>query len=206
MLAPSLNRFDCIAPFYDRLSTLVFGNSLINAQKCNLHIVQAHAEVLVLGGGTGKWLIELLKHNKTCKIWYVEASLKMIHLARRHLNATDQVVFIHGTQYNIPHRKFDIVITHFFVDMFSETDLSDLTEQIARVLKKEGKWIVADFVNNKYWHKLFLWLMYFFFNTIGALNHKTLPDWDRIIQSKSFALVNETPFYKGFIKNIIYAR
>ncbi|GAB1446133.1 MAG: class I SAM-dependent methyltransferase [Cyclobacteriaceae bacterium] len=205
MHTPPLNRFDCIAPFYDRLSTLVFGSSIINAQKCNLHIVPAHAEVLVLGGGTGKWLIELLKHNEMCKIWYVEASLKMIQIAKEHLKATDQVVFIHGTQENIPNRKFDIIITHFFVDMFGESDLLQVAEQMASVLNAGGKWIVADFVNNTHWHKLVLWLMYGFFNIVGALDRKALPDWDRIIQSKSFAVENETCFYSGFIKNIVYA-
>lgn len=206
MFVPPLNRFDRIAPFYDGLSTLVFGNSLMKAQKCNLCIVPAHSDVLVLGGGTGKWLVELLKHNDSCRVWYVEASLKMIHLANKYLNASDRVIFIHGTQQDIPDRKFDIVITHFFVDMFSESDLSDLAEKIAGVLKNGGKWIVADFVNNRYWHKLLLWMMYLFFNAIGVLDRKNLPDWDRIIQSWPFTMENTTSFYKGFVKNIIYVR
>ena len=202
---PPLNRFDSIAPIYDGLASLAFGQSIKKAQRAHLGDVPARSDVLVLGGGTGKWLGELLGQDAGCRVWYVEASLKMIHLAKKNLKGNGRVVFIHGTHLDIPDRKFDVVIAHFFVDLFNGPDLEKLSGKVATVLKKNGKWIVADFVNRKYWHGAMLWLMYLFFHAIGALDHKGLPEWDGIIQRKSFVKENTMVFYKGFIESVLYS-
>ncbi|MEQ9414469.1 MAG: class I SAM-dependent methyltransferase, partial [Cyclobacteriaceae bacterium] len=115
MAAPQLNRFDKIAPFYDSLARFAFGKSLRSAQECNLESIVDCSDVLVLGGGTGKFLTKLLAQHTGCKVWYVEASQKMVDQAKSHLSYTDRVVFIHGTLENVPEQKFDAVITHFFV-------------------------------------------------------------------------------------------
>lgn len=201
-----LNRFDRVAPFYDKMAGLVFGNKLIQAQECNLDTITGYSDVLVLGGGTGKWLTKLLKRNSSCMIWYVEASKEMIVQAKKNLDFTDRIIFIHGTHENIPEQKFDIVITHFFVDMFTEPELNSITQQIYNHLKKDGQWFVADFVNEKYWHGVLLKAMYLFFNWTGALDLKVLPNWDRIIQGKYFKKRSVTSFYKGFIDSASYQK
>lgn len=201
-----LNRFDRIAPFYDKIAGLVFGNSLIKAQECNLETITGYSNVLVLGGGTGKWLTKLLKLNSSCTVWYVEASKEMIGQAKKNLDFTDRIIFIHGTHENMPQQKFDVVITHFFVDMFTEPELESITQQIHNHLKSGGSWVVADFVNNKYWHGVLLKLMYLFFNWVGALDLKVLPNWDRIIQSEYFERTRLSSFYKGFVNTVTYIR
>jgi hypothetical protein len=42
--------------FYDRLSRMVYGRALINAQVYLLQYVPAGASVLIAGGGTG-WIL-----------------------------------------------------------------------------------------------------------------------------------------------------
>ncbi|MGB4971920.1 MAG: class I SAM-dependent methyltransferase, partial [Cyclobacteriaceae bacterium] len=123
MAASQLNRFDRVASFYDRLTGFVFWGSLIKAQECNLEAISDNSDVLVLGGGTGNFLNKLLSRNNGCRIWYVEASQKMIERAKKNLNFTDRIIFIHGTHENLPEQKFDVVITHFFVDLFTEQEL-----------------------------------------------------------------------------------
>lgn len=206
MSTSQLNRFDRLVPFYDTLANFVFGSSLIKSKECNLEVVGLQADVLVLGGGTGKWLNKLLDNNKSCRIWYVEASGKMIDKARKNLNSTDRVVFVHGTHELVFAQKFNVVITHFFVDMFTVEELIALRDKIFKDLKDEGKWIVADFVNEKYWHSIFLKGMYLFFNIMGALDLTSLTDWQRIIQSNGFKGEGRYSFYSGFIRNVAFIK
>ncbi|MFZ1808058.1 MAG: class I SAM-dependent methyltransferase [Cyclobacteriaceae bacterium] len=179
---------------------------MIKAQECNLEAISDNSDVLVLGGGTGNFLNKLLSRNNGCRIWYVEASQKMIERAKKNLNFTDRIIFIHGTHENLPEQKFDVVITHFFVDLFTEQELRAVSHQIHNHLKKEGQWLVADFVNRKYWHRVLLKLMYLFFNLMGSLDLKELPDWNNIIQAKYFEKASESTFYKDFICAVTYVK
>ncbi|MEZ4947108.1 MAG: methyltransferase domain-containing protein [Cyclobacteriaceae bacterium] len=206
MAAPQLNRFDKIAPFYDKLAGFAFGNSLMSAQEYNLDTIAEGADVLVIGGGTGKFLTQLLVKNKSCRIWFVEASEKMIELAKKNLNFTNRVIYMHGTHENGPDRNFDIVITHFFVDMFTDLELHNVMQIIHGHLKSQGRWLVADFVNHKYWHRIFLKVMYIFFNCLGALDIRSLSNWDRIIQSGYFKKIDASSFYGGFINSVSYKK
>ncbi|MEP2669994.1 MAG: methyltransferase domain-containing protein [Cyclobacteriaceae bacterium] len=201
-----LNRFDRVVPFYDALANFVFGRSLKQSRECNLEEVAQHADVLVLGGGTGKWLNKLLDGNKDCRVWYVEASGKMMNEARKNLKGKDQVVFIHGTQETVYIQKFDVVITHFFVDMFTDMELRVLADKISGDLKDGGKWIVADFVNEKIWHWIFLKGMYLFFNIMGVLDLGFLSDWEQIIKEKGFKSSSVCSFYSGFIRSIAFVK
>ncbi|MEQ9149664.1 MAG: methyltransferase domain-containing protein [Cytophagales bacterium] len=201
-----LNQFDRVVPFYDALSNFVFGSSLKQSRECSLEEVAQHADVLVLGGGTGKWLNKLLDINKNCRIWYVEASGKMMDEAKKNLKGKGQVVFVHGTHETVYEQKFDVVITHFFVDMFTDKDLRVLAHKISGDLKDGGKWIVADFVNERIWHWIFLKGMYLFFNIMGVLDLNFLSDWQRIIKENGFKSSSVFSFYSGFIRSITFIK
>lgn len=202
---PSLNRFDKIAPFYDGMTKLIFGGSILKAQRIHLRIIPREASILVLGGGSGNWLVDFLKEKPTCKIWYVEASLVMLEKATQKLNFSNNIQFIHGTHLDIPKTEFDVVITHFFVDMFREDQIMELAQQMSAKLKINGVWLVADFVNKNYWHRFLLWLMYRFFKIIDAIDVKSLPDWDQAIRSKHFTVGECNSFYGQFIQSSVYS-
>ena len=98
-----MNNFDSVARIYDGLSNLIFGKAIRRAQTAYLSDIRPGANVLVLGGGTGWLLSELSKVNPTCKVWYIDASAKMIELSKEATrNAAHETVFIHGTEDSIP--------------------------------------------------------------------------------------------------------
>ena len=78
-----MNNFDSVAGYYDKLSILVFGTAMRRAQTAHLHDIPLGRNVLILGGGTGWLLSELSAVNPTCKVWYIDASSKMISLSKR---------------------------------------------------------------------------------------------------------------------------
>lgn len=199
-----LNRFNVIAPFYDRLAAVVFGADILESQLCFLTEVPPHAKVLVLGGGTGKWLNELLRINPTCVVYYVDASSKMLAIAKSRCNSKGQVNFIHGTEESIPDEKYEIVVTYFFVDLFDESKLDMLIRDIGEKLKVGGQWIVADFVRERNWHRLLLGVMYAFFAFLRAVDTTKLPDWQEIFIQNNYQVQKSKSFFRNFIKSCVY--
>jgi len=201
-----LNRFNWIAPYYDRITSLIFGKSIGNAQTIHLKVIPNDAKVLVLGGGSGKWMLELVRQNRTCKIWYIDASSKMIDQAKSNFKNFDQVVFIHGTENDIPTMLYDVVITHFFLDMFTNRELRNLINQLESNLKSNSIWIVSDFEESRFWHTLFLKLMYFFFKITSSISNDNLPDWDALLLSCGYRVSQSVSLYGKFIQCRVYTK
>ena len=199
----SLNRFNWIAPYYDTLTCLVFGNTIWKAQTGYLNYVPPHATVLVLGGGSGKWLRDLLQRNETCQICFVEASSKMVELAKKNLKS-DRVRFVHGTEHDLQEERFDVVITQFFVDMYNDYQLSQLLLQIKSTLNNGAIYLVSDFENSKFWHKAFSRIMYLFFNLSNSIDVRSLPNWNSVFIHSSLRCIDSTSYYGNFIKSRVY--
>ncbi len=201
-----LNRFNWIAPYYDSLAKLIFGKSIFKAQTCHLKSIPAHARVLVLGGGSGKWLNELLQTNHTCKIWYVEASSAMLERAKANIANASQVSFIHGTERNLPELQFDVVITHFFLDLFNNLQLDSLIHLVEGNSTVSLLWIVSDFEKSRWWHKMLLKLMFLFFNISGTMENRKLPDWNAILKSHQFTISETKALCGDFIQCRLYTK
>jgi len=114
-----MSNFDRVAPVYDTLARFVFGRNMHRAQTVFLKDIAPGGHVLILGGGTGWLLAELLSLNPNCKVLYIDASIRMIEMARRKTVGSSDIVFIHGTEKSIPPGlTFDAIITHFYLDLF----------------------------------------------------------------------------------------
>jgi tRNA (cmo5U34)-methyltransferase len=201
----TLNGFDRIAFIYDFLARIVFGQSIVDSQRYFLNKIQNGSKILILGGGTGWLLADLMKLKPDCKVWYIEASEKMIALARNKVGSSHSIHFIHGTEESIPEIKFEVVITNFYLDLFSNRQLEHLVKNLQSVLKTSSSWIVTDFVNDKkWWQPVILRIMYFFFRITCGLKIKQLPEWDQLIARKGTKEVESKSFYRGFIKTVLY--
>lgn len=201
-----LDRFNWIALFYDSFAGLVFGRSIKHAQEKYLNVeLTEGSKVLVLGGGTGWWLPEFVRRNPTVDIWYVEASSKMIELSKRRVEGRRAIHFIHGTEENIPNDiSFDLVITFFLLDVFSNPSLRQFICKIKSVIRENGLWLVTDFVKHKFWHNWLLKVMYLFFWTTRSLSVLKLPNWELEIKEGGFYPQEQTVFFGGFIYSYIY--
>jgi ubiquinone/menaquinone biosynthesis C-methylase UbiE len=190
---------------YDFLAKLVFGKNIIVSQTYFLNRIQDHAKVLVLGGGSGWLLAELLKIKPNCEVWYIEASGKMIAMSKNTVDAKYAVHFIHGTEQDIPPSvKFDAVIANFYFDVFTQRQLADVVTKIRLSLQTESRWIVTDFIDNRWWQKLLLKTMYRFFRIACSLESQQLPEWDSLMEKSKVIEIESKLFYRGFIKTILY--
>jgi len=197
--------FDTLAPVYDALARIVFGKAMINSQTCFLDHLEKCEIVLVLGGGTGRWMNSVLETYPHLRITFIDASAEMIRIAKAKSEFKDRVLFIQGTQDSIPtEMKFDAVVLFYFVDLFESDSLSTVITKIKNNLRHDAKWLVADFVNSKWWHALLLKLMYVFFHIIAGLKTKTLPDWREILKQKNIREVEQKHFFGTFICSSVY--
>jgi tRNA (cmo5U34)-methyltransferase len=198
--------FDRIAPFYDGLASLAFGRNILRSQDFFLNRIPGNDKVLVLGGGTGRFLLHLMKINSSCQVWYIDSSAEMIARARQKVKNSGQVHFILGTEEDIPAEiKFNAVLTFFYLDLFTEEKLAAVINKIKTSLKKDALWIVSDFViRNNIWSPVLLKLMYSFFRLTSGVEAKKLPDWRTLLSQAGFTMSERKPFYSGFIESCIY--
>lgn len=196
-----MNGFDRLAPFYDKLTRFVFGKSMIEAQTVFFDRVQSKDRVLILGGGTGWILVELLKQRPDCEVWYVDSSMRMIAMAKEKCGIHANVHFIVGTEQQLPVIKFDLVIMNFFLDLFTEDHIVPLLKRVRLVTKPRGLWVVTDFEDEgKWWQKSLLKVMIWFFRWMCNIEARRLPALPIILQRESAKSCETRSFFHGFIK------
>jgi ubiquinone/menaquinone biosynthesis C-methylase UbiE len=197
------NNFDGIAFIYDFLVKLFFGKTIQKAQTYFLNKIPADARVLVLGSGSGWIAEEILMRNPNSKITLVDASQKMTNKAVKKLNGEPVEIYC-DDQTKVFSNPFDVVILPFFLDLFPDRSLKDVIESINKNVTKESMWIVTDFVSEKLWHRLYLWIMYRFFKVTCHIEASQLPDWQKALTSNNLVVMQENDFYLGFIKSTVY--
>ena len=196
--------FDKIAFIYDRLATLIFGKSISDSQKYFLSRIPDHSKVLILGGGTGWILEELFATKPNLGVCYIEASAKMMDLAKAKLHEDKRVQFILGTETDIPDRSFDVVITNFYLDLFKEGSLRNALEKIKRSITPKALWIVTEFGDHTWWHKVLLKMMYLFFQFVCNIEANRLPNWNKAMQELGGIKSESKSFYRNFIEATVF--
>lgn len=202
------NNFDRIAWIYDTLARLVLGNAIKKSQLHHLPQLKPNSYILILGGGTGWLLKEVIDLHPTSRICYIEASEKMLRLSKEKVVQYHKIQFIHGTEENIPlDAKFDSIITNFYLDLFTHQSLDKVIPRIAMHTSPECKWIVTDFVNRGiWWQSLLLNAMYKFFRIVSNIQASTLPDWNAKLKLYDWHKKTGASFYRGFIESCVYAK
>lgn len=206
--------FDIVAPVYDSLAKLIFGSAITQAQLVNLEMVPAKAKILVIGGGTGWFLLELLQNTNCSRVVYVEASKKMLYQARQLLiskyGQECKTEFRLGNENNItPAEKYDVVITNFFLDLFAPAPLQYITDKLYTALTPGGYWFITDFIKpdatswKKIWSSVLLRGMYIFFRVTCQISATTLPDWEHLLKQYSLKGRKSGYFYYGLIKSVV---
>ena len=185
------NDFNLIAPFYDGLSKLVFGNKIKNAQIESLDFIPPDSAILIMGGGTGWILDEISKKFPTgLDITYIDKSSRMVQLSQKRNRGLNTIAFVNDSIENacLASEKYNVILTPFFLDCFSQLSLQPVFKKLDDSLKPGGLWINIDFYlsqKSKYRHKILTKLMYLFFRFFSSIEAGKLP--------------SVTPFFSNYI-------
>jgi tRNA (cmo5U34)-methyltransferase len=206
--------FDHVAPFYDLLAKSVFGESLKNAQLYLLPFIPDKSRVLVIGGGSGWLLQQLILTGKSLDIVYLDASPRMLSLARaKHEKFTlvhaCKVSFRLGTEAALKTpEQFDVVITPFLLDLFPEQRLHQLMMKLKSTLNPKGLWLFADFwpiqQQPRWWQKVLTWSMYTFFGVVSDVKAKKLPNYALHFKQLNLQEIASNSYFKGFVQAKVY--
>jgi len=207
-----INNYDKIANQYDTLSRLVFFKSQVNAQINQLHSIPKDSSVLIVGGGTGWILEEIVKlHPSGIKIIYVEISAKMLTLSKARNYGGNEVEFVNiGIEDFDTNLIFDVILTPFLFDNFSEQRIGVVFSKLNNLLKQNGKWLLVDFSLNtnkgKWWKWLVLKSMYVFFKMLGIVEATNLIDVKPYFVAEQYQIVEERFYYAAFIKASVFIK
>ncbi len=196
--------FDFLAPWYDGLARYVVGKDIVNAQIHFLKSFKDCKQLLILGGGSG-WILKPLRAAcPDLQIDYIDISSVMIEAAKRNSGNHRWINFIQGTEDDIPNRYYDGVITNFYLDLFDERSIGHIISRIRTSLTPSALCLVTDFVDEKRWHRLMLWVMYRFFRITARIEATRLPDWQHEMNDAGLTLFDSKNFKRGFIKSNLY--
>ncbi|HJP64333.1 MAG TPA: class I SAM-dependent methyltransferase [Mucilaginibacter sp.] len=195
--------------FYDKLSRLIYGKALIKAQVYLLDAIPAGSKILIAGGGTGGILEEIAKlYPSGLKITYVEVSGKMMALSKKRVSGENKVDFINAPVENVPlPTDYDVVITPFLFDNFTEENLRKIFSHIHQSLKTGGLWLNTDFkLTGKWWQRILLRSMILFFRVICRIEATKLPDIEKRFNETGYAIIKQGSFFGEFILSTAYRK
>jgi ubiquinone/menaquinone biosynthesis C-methylase UbiE len=194
----AINNFDFIAPVYDRLARLVFGKSILRAQRVHLPEIQPKDRVLILGGGTG----QLLEHIPLCEqIVFIDKSKRMVKSAKKRMvNRSIDFISADFLTYESG-EKYNVIICPFFMDCFSKKSLEAVIEKCRLALKNDGRLIVTDFESGRI-NLTLLKSMLLFFRFFSNLEAKKLLDIRNMLKTDGLMEKDIKLFKKGIFSAI----
>jgi ubiquinone/menaquinone biosynthesis C-methylase UbiE len=205
--------FDAVAPWYRSLETITFGNALQRARVACLGEIVAPRRALVAGEGNGRFLCELLRAHHDVEVDCVDASERMLFLARKRVGPSERVRFHQQdiTSWTPASGEYDLIVTHFFLDCFPEDQLAAIVSKLARAATANATWLLADFrVPNQGFDRLRarMWLgaMYRFFRYAARIEARVLVDPSPFLRSENFLLTQEHLFRRGMLKSQMWLR
>ena len=202
--------FSILSPIYDFLGSIVFFGALHRSQIYFLDQLKKPDRALIIGGGTGRFLVDLLKSEKVKNITYVDISAGMFAKAKKKVSALgkeNQVEFICGGLEAVPDRQYDLICTHYFLDCFEEEELCLMLSKLRGLLSKEGEWHFTDFYldeSSSFIKTKFVGFLYFFFRILCGLKVKKLPDFKKLFNGTELKGETEKYFFRGLLRTAIY--
>lgn len=212
--------FDFLAPVYDILQRMFFGTKLVKAQAHFLRSVPKADSVLVVGGGTGKILVEMLKNANGKKYHYIDISKKMIRSTKRQVRRYRKKTPATSNQASITYlcvpvgraalKKYDLIVTPFVLDCCTDAELAILIPNIAKSLTPHGLWVFTDFHIPSglagYFARAMIRFLYFCFNTFCELERTSLPDFEKYFRSAGLVTSREKLYLGGTVITRIYGK
>ena len=203
--------FDRVAPFYRTLERLVFGDQLQQARIAFLGELEPPRRVLIVGEGDGRFLAEFVRRYPEAAIDCVEASARMIALARPRLGDGHKVNFIHADarRFSFQAGYYDLIVTHFFLDCFSGAALRGVMQSLAKAGTSNAIWLLGDFrVPEERWRGLqarfLIRTMYLFFGLTSGLETRRLDDPSLLLRTAGFERVRQRLARGGMIKSELW--
>lgn len=187
--------FDRVARIYRWAEYAIFANAL---QRCRTHFLPTlitSKKALILGDGDGRFAKALLEHNLLIEADIVDSSPMMLRLlslrtqpahSRIQLHIMDALKFEGSC-------KYDLVVTHFFLDCLSQESVQMLIENVSKMMGPNARWLVSDFSipqgPMRPFARLLVRVLYAAFRLLTGLRASQLPDYETALKLHGFTRI-----------------
>jgi ubiquinone/menaquinone biosynthesis C-methylase UbiE len=207
---------DGIARYYEMLEHISFGKRLEQTRFAFLGETRASQRAILCGGGDGRFLARLLRENPRVQVDYVDLSPKMAELAERRVASMGRA-FRERVRFRVgdvrefePHPgSYDLIVTHFFLDCFSEPELGELLGGLARCATPDARWIVSEFCEAEWpagriWSRAVIRALYAVFALTTGLKVARLPNYADALARAGYILRCEEKQFGGLLYSSLW--
>lgn len=192
------------------MAKLVFMGKIRKAQREFINVIKDDSKVLIIGGGTG-WILEDIMKTATPSITYIEASIKMVARAEKRKYPNGQIEFINEAYTGQNLGEFDFIMTPFFLDLFEGEDLKKMMYSINNALKTNGYWLFTDFnqeieLQKRSWKRKLLRILFWFFRSTCNITSKQLGDFGSIFNQLGMQRTGRKYFFSKMIEASCYQK
>jgi len=190
------DRYSLVAPYYDFLAKLVFGNDLKDLKTCFVKNLAQH-KILIIGGGDG---LDYQNFQSDLTGEYWELSESMLRKAKKNLGQS-QLTFHLGKFKANPANQFDEIWLHFVLDTFSDEEIAPFLAEIKKSFRQNSKIYLVDFFKpQSSVHRVIHATMLAFFRILTQHQRKDVPDYDFAFRKAGFQKLDEKKKRKGWIR------
>jgi SAM-dependent methyltransferase len=207
MSAPA--RFDRLARMYRWMEYFSFGPYLQQCRSLRIHEMVCCRSALVCGDGDGRFLAELMRNAPKIRAAAVDASSQMLLRGARRLPPEAKVRLLHADMLvcdpaEFPEAPFDLVVSHFFLDCFSDAEIAALLPRVNAAVDKAALWVISDFAIPQRGPARLLgtWIvrgLYLAFGLLTGLKTRRLPDHARVMHKAGWLLEDRQDLLWGLL-------
>jgi SAM-dependent methyltransferase len=200
--------FNPLARIYRWLEYFTFGPFL---WRCRIHFLPqlVHCRrALVLGDGDGRFTARLLRENPNLEVTAIDGSPRMIASLQRAsmryaARLTTEVADLR-TWRPADSAKYDLIVTHFFLDCLTTQEVHDLAVRLIPAISPDGLWLVSEFaipptLFGRTVATPLIWLLYRAFRMFTGLGPQSLPSYTEALGASSWALQIERAHMRGLL-------
>jgi SAM-dependent methyltransferase len=209
----SAPNFDRVARIYRSAEYLALGRQLERMRKHYLPHLMDSRHALLFGDGDGRFLAKLLEKNARVSAVAVDISKDMLDILRRRSDFAArrlQIVQASALTVDIP-SDIDLVVTHFFLDCLSQTEVDELTKRVGDALTPSALWVISDFaVPQKRLlrlpARLYIRGLYLAFRVLTGLRVTRLPDSQGSLTRAGFKRIERHEALFGLLYTELWQR
>lgn len=191
---------------------LSFGSCLMYVRQWRIPEMQHRRRALVYGDGDGRFLAHLVREAPGLQVTAVDASARMLQVAARRLPPAASVQLVQADALGFqplreqPSREqpsgeqpcrepggYDLIVSHFFLDCFTEDEVGCLVERVNAAAAESAVWVISEFAvpQGAIAGVLGRWIirgLYRVFGLLTGLKTRRLPDHGPILRQSGWHL------------------
>ena len=207
---PNFNR---VARIYRWAEYLTLGPILQRTRTHFLPQLTGCRKALLFGDGDGRFLTRLLRQNRDIHATAVDVSTTMLHLLReRCAGAGSRLQTLQTSALEAPIAPgTDLIVTHFFLDCLTQTEVDILAENVAQNTDTGTLWLLSDFqVPQRAFirpiAKIYIGWLYVAFRILTGLRVQSLPNPQAALERAGFARIAHHKTLFGLIYTEVWQR